>query len=178
MKTWKPLIVVLLACLWTALSALPSSANHRGEANSGVLNTRNWNICRNGPAGAVDGATDRAISLLNANTHVNADQVGCSSDSINVHVYGAAFPDAVYGTTYCVIEGASAGKCKYKKVNMNSNYCTTSSQWNKSTLHELGHVGGLGHRQTNDSAMTSGAAPPVSGSFDDHDNEALNNEYP
>lgn len=72
----------------------------------------------------------------------------------------------------------SAKVCRPSKgVRLNSRVITSTTQWRKTALHELGHVAGLGHRSTNNSAMTQGAAPPISTTFDSHDKAAINATY-
>ena len=94
----------------------------------------------------------------------------------NVSFNALSYPDGWLGATYCT-GTLSSGSCSYKSVYLNLRTAVSGQQRRKTATHELGHVGGLGHRTTNSSAMTSGDSPPISEYFDTHDTDALNNKY-
>ncbi len=159
------------------LFTAPAAADHRGGATTGVLNTVNWRVCSGDlMTPAVKDSMDRAISILNSRTaRLNVRRVGACGDA-NVINSASTSPETYYGVTRC-LDWGSGTNCQQKFVFINTRTCSTARQKDKSTLHEMGHVGGLGHRFTNASVMTSGESPPIATTFDDHDVVALNNEY-
>jgi hypothetical protein len=167
----------LLACAALALAlaaATPAQASHQNTASSGHLYTGNWNVCNAGVTAGVS-ATSWAMGQIGA-TDVNTTAVGCPG-SWNVSVQSLSYPDTWYGLTSCnsAVSGTTCTTSKY--VRLNSRTITTTQQWRKTALHELGHVGGLGHRTVNASVMTQGASPPVSQFLDSHDVASLNAQY-
>lgn len=170
----KGLLTVVLALsamvMWTSL---PANANHAGGASTGILRPSTWQVCVSGYI-AGQNATSFAINQVNR-SRVNAYTTHCPS-GYNVSSRSANYPDTWYGATYCV-EWGSGNACKAKAVRLNGRTISSRAQWRKTATHEFGHVGGLGHRYTNGSAMTQGAAPPISRTFDRHDIRALNNTY-
>lgn len=151
----------------------PAFASHGAGAASGKLNTAAWRVCNSGFTASIQ-ATTAGLNAINA-TDVNPVQVGCPTN-YNVSVVGANYPDTWYGLTSCN-SAVSGGLCSSKSVRLNGRTVTTTQQWNKTALHELGHVGGLGHRTENSSVMAQGASPPVSGALDSHDVASLNANY-
>lgn len=150
-------------------------ADHQNAAASGRLHTPNWRVCNAGQSAGVS-ATGWAIGQINV-TDVNATTVGCPANW-NVSVQSLNYPESWYGLTVCHSAVSGAGVCNTSKgVRLNGRVITTTHQWQKTSLHELGHVAGLGHRSTNNSAMAQGASPPVSRTFDDHDRISINNAY-
>lgn len=146
-------------------------ADHGG--NFSRLQTREWRLCISG-ATAGQQATSWAIGQINA-TDVNAFGVSCTG-SPNVSMNSANYAENWYGVTIC--SASSGGICTGSMiVRLNARTITTTTQWQKTALHELGHVAGLGHRNTNASVMTQGAAPPVTRFFDAHDKSEINNVY-
>jgi hypothetical protein len=85
-----------------------------------------------------------------------------------------------YGLTECTSWG-SYPDCYSKTVRINderiSNQAQPQTQYNKTSCHEMGHVGGLGHRGVETSCMTQGAAPPISEYMDSHDMNELHATY-
>ena len=156
-----------------AITTAPAYATHARTANSGTLNTATWRIC---VSGWVEGQNASFYAISNINpTDVNASNVICTG-SWNVSSQAASYPDSWYGNTYC-FGTLSGGWCTGKAVQLNGRTVTTTTQWNKTAAHEFGHVAGLGHRSTNASCMTSGAAPPIVTVYDQHDKDAINSTY-
>ena len=170
-------VVSLLAAACIVSPAAPVDATHGDTANSGDLFTRAWDVCISTPD---DGrhAFVRAMNEVNE-THVNAQEVGCvNPDNRNVAAYARQYPDSWFGQTICSEWNSNGSRCEYKLAYLNLRTAVSGYQREKTALHEFGHVGGLGHRTTDNSAMTSGTAPPISNNFDPHDREAINNTYP
>jgi hypothetical protein len=165
------LLPLLVAVGLVGAVQVPAGASHRDQANSGHLNTGTWRVCVYAP-GQGGSAASTGISRVNA-TAVNASET-CSN--ANVSFNALSYPDGWYGNTIC--SGTLTGTtCTYKTVYLNLRVAETAQQRRKTSTHELGHVGGLGHRTTNASVMTQGASPPVSEFYDDHDVQALANQY-
>lgn len=167
---------VLVAAL--ALSP-PAEADHAGGAGSGILNSKQQRLCNNGFPKGQD-AVDRGAQIITNNTPVNMYAVNCATGNSNVTVTSTGYPDNWFGQTSCSDWGSRPGYCIYKYVQLNGrtiNEVNEFVQWNKSSIHELGHVDGLGHRYTNASAMKQGEAPPIATSFDGHDFDAIQNTY-
>ncbi|WP_161886235.1 matrixin family metalloprotease [Marisediminicola antarctica] len=165
---------VVLALVGSTLAASPAFATHQGTAGSGRLYTPNWSVCNAGASAGVSG-TNWAIGQINP-TDVNASVVGCPG-SWNVSVNSVSYPETWYGATSC-FTAVQNGVCgSGKGVKLNTRTLTTTQQWQKTALHELGHVAGLGHRTVDTSVMASGASPPVSQYLDQHDRDSINASY-
>ena len=114
--------------------------------------------------------------VVSNNTNVNASQTCASA---NVGFNAQYYPDTWYGNTFCAHALPANRACSYKTVYLNLRTSTTVQQRRKTSLHELGHVAGLAHRDASvTSVMASGASPPASEFLDDHDDVAINNTYP
>ena len=166
----------MAVALTGAAMVVPPAANadHANGAASGRLYTASWPVCNSGQGAGVT-ATSWAMGQINV-TDINAYTVGCPS-TWRVSVSSLNYPESWYGLTNCHT-AVSSGRCNSSKgVRLNGRVITTSQQWRKTALHELGHVAGLGHRSTNGSAMTQGASPPVSQYFDSHVRSAINGSY-
>lgn len=161
------LLLFLMLCPWQQ----PVAADHRGGAASGALDTRYWRVCVYTP-GSGGSAIQIALDRIAA-THVQPTKT-CSS--LNVTYDALSYPDSWYGATHCA-GSLSNGLCTSKYARLNLRTADTLQQRRKSALHELGHVGGLGHWFDNVSVMTQGASPPVSEYLYTHDVTALNLEY-
>lgn len=119
-----------------------------------------------------NGAINEAIRRVNT-TDVHATRT-CSDARVAFNAQ--AYPSQWFGRTIC--SGSLSGTaCSFKTVYLNLRTAHTGQQRRKTATHELGHVGGLGHRTTNNSVMTQGASPPVSQFWDAHDRNALNAQY-
>lgn len=154
-------------------------ADHRAASPAGYLYTKAWTLCIQGSSSGVE-PFQRARAAVSA-TDVNATTATCTGPH-NLTAVASTYPDAWYGLMHCVTwvdpNDTGPGKpCKLHYVQLNLRTAKTTTQRNKTALHEFGHVGGLEHRDTNSSCMSSGAAPPISASFDAHDKAALNAQY-
>lgn len=152
-------------------SAAPAHASH---GTVPYLFTSSWNVCNAGTTAGVS-ATTWAIGQIN-NTNVSATQVSCTS-TWNVSVQSQAYASNNFGEAFCHGTVSNRSCSPSYGVRLNTNTISTTQQWQKTSLHELGHVAGLGHRSNNNSAMTQGASPPVSRTFDAHDREVINATY-
>lgn len=159
-----------------AVTVIPpaAQADHANAAASGRLYTASWPVCNSGQTAGVS-ATSWAMGQINV-TDVNSYTVGCPQ-TWRVSVTSLNYPETWYGLTVCHGTVSSRVCRPSKGVRLNGRVITTTQQWRKTSLHELGHVAGLGHRSTNSSAMTQGASPPVSMYFDTHDKGAINASY-
>jgi hypothetical protein len=159
-----------------AVSAAPAapadSATHGRVAYAVGLNTATWRVCVSGWTEGQN-ASHTAISRVSA-TDVNASSVNCPG-SWNLSSYSASYPDGWYGATSCSLPSGS--RCASTSIRLNGRTITTSTQWTKTATHEFGHAAGLGHRATNSSCMTQGAAPPIGTTFDTHDRDSINANY-
>lgn len=117
------------------------------------------------------------MSIVDA-TDVAVTTGGCSiAGTYNITAYAGNYaPETWYGlTSYGSCSGAT---CQSVSIKVNSSTVSTTAQYNKSTLHEFGHAGGLNHRDGNNATcMASGASPPISQDYDTHDNSILNQFY-
>jgi|GEM_PF-6418839 len=164
-------VLTLSLLLGLTLAAAPAGASHNNGASTGTLNSKNWKICVYAPNGG-GSAASAGVNRVDA-TDVNATET-CSNS--NVSFNALTYPDGWYGSTIC--SGTlSSGSCTYKTVYLNLRTAVSGQQRRKTATHELGHVGGLGHRSADASAMKQGESPPISEYFDDHDENALNNKY-
>lgn len=172
-------VAVVVVGLIPALSvcAPAAFASHGKTAASGYLAYSNWSVCNGGLEQGREGIV-RAVNILNAETDVNASIGSC--DSENVSAWSGSYPESWCGLTTCTATGTN-GRCGRKVVRLNSSAIFASSnpaqQWNKTAIHEMGHVGGLGHRNVSSSCMASGEAPPIVAVFDSHDIAELNATY-
>lgn len=171
-RLWRGAFIALLI---VGISGAAAHAHHGDAANSGRLYTPIWQVCNDGAAAGV-AATEWAMNQISI-TQVTAHSVACAGAFANVYVSSYNYPENWYGLTSC--SGSITGSiCSpAKDVRLNARTIATTRQWQKTSLHELGHVAGLGHRPTNTSAMTQGDSPPVSQYFDFHDREAINASY-
>jgi hypothetical protein len=162
-----------VAVLLTAVS-LPTVANatHGRVYYNLSVYTAAWRVCVSGWT-AGQNASIYAIGQISA-TDVNASSVHCPS-GYNLSSYSASYPDPWYGVTSC--SRASGSRCASTSIRLNGRTITTTTQWRKSALHEFGHAAGLGHRTTNASCMTQGAAPPIVATLDAHDKASINANY-
>jgi hypothetical protein len=159
----------------------PAAASHGGTANTGILNTSDWRLCAPGfsppsrPAVGVNWGT----AVWNAHPELTVTQV-CAD--FNVFVQSASYPDSWLGLTTCPGGLDASRNCAEKFVALNARTIDATAepvtQWKMAACHEFGHVGGLGHRTTNDSCMVSNFAPPASTLPDQHDNDAIAATYP
>lgn len=156
-----------------AVQAAPAAVNSHGRlAYSVGLNTRTWKVC---VSGWVEGqnASHTAISRVSA-TDVNASATNCPG-SWNLSSQSASYPDGWYGVTSCFNQAGA--RCAGTSIKLNGRTVTTATQWSKTATHEFGHAAGLGHRNTNSSCMTQGAAPPIVTTYDQHDKDSINANY-
>lgn len=169
-----------------AVGLLPgvAYANHGGQATTGVLNTAKWQVCRAGTSAGID-ATNRALHLIKAST-VDPVGVPCSSGGQNVNVWSTDTVDSPhhYGATYCTgTYNSTNNRCSSKTVWLFANSIEVAAnpakQWQQTACHELGHVGGLGHRPSGvtTSCLASGESPPIYTIYDSHDIASLNDSY-
>jgi hypothetical protein len=162
-------------------TAVPAEADHGATANSGILYTDNWRVCPLGydPATVPSQAADWAIGLWNSNPDITVTR-NCSGS--HVIISNASFPDTFFGNTWCEGGLDAARNCQLKRLEMNTRTLDAApnpgAQWKKTACHEMGHVGGLGHRFTDSSCMTQGASPPIVIVPDQHDHDAIAATYP
>lgn len=170
----RPFIAALFAFSLILVGFGPAAPAHADHGTVPYLFTSSWNVCNAGASSGVS-ATTWAIGQMN-NTNVSATQVSCTS-TWNVSVQSQAYASNNYGEAFCHGTVSNRSCSPSYGVRLNSNTISTTQQWEKTALHELGHVAGLGHRSNNNSAMTQGASPPVSRTFDAHDREVINATY-
>jgi hypothetical protein len=163
---------VLAVAVGLVVSAMPASAGHGGEANSGTPDNATHYIDRNnltrlGNIAAVHGADQLDRSDMNATFNGYGD----------LEVYDGAYGDTGWaGRTDCIDSGWW-GECDVFRVRFNTSAMGTSeSAWRSLGCHEFGHTGGLGHRYASDdsndnSCMRSDIWPQ---NFDFHDINAIN----
>lgn len=183
------LTMMMGACLvGGAVVAPPAIADHAeppepGDPGYGVgaLNTASWKICRNGIVSGMN-AVDNTLPKLNV-TDVSASAVSCTSGNQNVNVHSVDLGNTAYfGFTYCSgTFNSTNNRCSSMTVYLNATAIRATSrpatQWNKTACHELGHVGGLGHRPISETCMAAGQSPPVWSIYDSHDRGSLNLNY-
>lgn len=158
----------------------PAHADHAEGAVTGVLDTTDWRVCNmTGAFGISELSKDTAIALWNNSSELNVVDA-CTSN--NVYWFAQWSPESWYGATICAA-WHSGGDCAAKQITMNTRRLDAAAdptwQWKKTACHEMGHVGGLGHRDGEPgSCMASGAAPPIVAYPDDHDYAAIEDTYP
>lgn len=162
-------------------SVVDAHANHGGTASSGVLNTHYWKVCRAGFTPGVN-SIDRALDMLRANTSIRPTVVSCTSGNQNVSAWSTNTSYTWLGRTSCTgIHNSTNNRCSSKTVWLNAPVIRAApnpvKQWQKTAAHEMGHVGGLGHRYTNTSCMRQGYSPPIYTIYDSHDCGSLNVTY-
>lgn len=175
------LVSFLLAAAFLPIGS--AYADHGGMFPEGNLNTVSWKVCRAGTTAGVN-STDGALGLIDAAV-VNPTIVSCSSGNQNVNVWATSDPTVTYfGITECSgIYNSTNNKCSSMTVKLISDTITTApdpvKQWQKTACHELGHVGGLGHRPTTviTSCLVQGDSPPIYTIYDTHDINSLNDTY-
>lgn len=170
----KAIFAIGVVVMSTVVVAAPAYASHEHTANTGVLNTANWQICVSGGAALQDGVA-QAVAQLNP-TDVNTTYVDCHAGTANVTVFTVNSTETWQGLTEC-LTGVVNGLCSLKSVKINTRLVSTQAQFRMNACHELGHVAGLGHRNTNASCMTQGNAPPIATTYDAHDLAAINATY-
>lgn len=149
------------------LLLLPGAALPAHQSGTGI-GTANWTVLYNGVSAGVSAAADHARSHDLDPTDVNTSRVNTLA-AANVRLINGFYGATFYGQTYF-----AAGKWV---VDMNLSQLTTTQQTTKSTTHEFGHVGQLGHTGDLTSAMASGASPPIIQHFNFHDLSTLNATY-
>ncbi len=175
----------LIAGVMVATGAVADHADppDAGEEGYGVgaLNTATWKICRNGIVSGMN-AVDNTLPKLNV-TDVSASVVSCASGNQNINVHSIEYWDtSVGGATACSgTFNSTNNRCSSMTVVLNATAIRATpepaKQWNKTACHELGHVGGLGHRPINETCMASGVSPPVWTIYDAHDRGSMNLTY-
>lgn len=159
----------------------PALADHAKQASTGILNTPVWKVCRNGLEPGIN-ATDTAMRLINA-TEVSASAVGCASGNQNVNVHAQEYLEPWLGATTCSgTYNSSNNRCSSKTVRLNARTIRATADpvknWNTTACHELGHVGGLGHRPIDETCLSEADSPPAWTIYDSHDRGSLNLTYP
>lgn len=173
----------LLATAVTAL-AIVFIGSQKAEASHDyvfpVLSTSSWAFCTDiNTSGASDGY-EHARSMWQNNTVLNISTVPSCAQGANAEWRSGQLVDSWYGFVTC--QSQAGDYCNFSLVEINDRTIgqadNPTQQYNKTSCHEMGHVGGLGHRSnTTLSCMVQGSSPPISTVPDSHDMDAMDLTY-
>jgi len=183
MRFARRLGAALMVCAAVQVPHGTAHADHGDQFVNGALNTPTWKVCRSGVSAGVD-ATDRAMDLID-DSEADPTAVSCSSGNQNVSVWSTdSLYSTAYGRTDCTGTFNSTNhRCSSMTVFLYAATIATApepaKQWQKTACHELGHVGGLGHRPSGvlTSCLAQGDSPPIFTIYDSHDLHSLNDTY-
>lgn len=161
------------------LTATAASASHyigHHWAHDGLAHSQIYFVDHTDAFWPVSTVVYRWNEAVGVDSYYETTCPGSNLHCVNVREYN--FNDGLYGETFFP-NGWDGNEHNYEGVwvRLNDYTVNTSTQAQKSTCHELGHVLGLDHRFTDSSCMEQGAAPPISVYPDSHDFSELQSIY-
>lgn len=170
-----------LALVVLLFISYPVSGSHGGQSDTWVLDSSEWRACVNTNSSGATQGWDHARSQFDSISNISASSWYCNDPGYNVNWNSGNYGvDNWYGSASCTDWG-SYPDCYHNVVRINderiSGMQDPQRQYNKTSCHELGHVGGLGHRGVETSCMSQGSSPPISEYLDAHDRTAVYDTY-